>query len=171
MAKKKADKKLRTRSHIIEALSVNHFEYFAYSNGFTVERFKADYGYDLDVYTYSDTGETENGSIYVQLKATDSIKFVKKGQYVSFALDKRDINHWTEEPMPCFFVVYDAHTQKAYWIYIQAYFKGVDLKKIGDSHNARIPVTNRINKRTLKKFRDYKIKVLDQLDGVIQHNA
>ena len=169
MAKKKSDKKLRTRSHIIADLSVNYFEYFAYSNGFTVERFKADYGYDLDVYTYSNTGEIENGCIYIQLKATDNITLIKKGQYVSFPLDKRDLNYWIEEPMPCFLVVYDNQGHKAYWIYIQAYFKNVDLSKIVANYSINIPIKNRINKRALKKIRDYKIKVIGQLNGVIQH--
>ena len=171
MAINNSDKKIRTRSHIIEDLSVNYFEYFAYLNGYTVERFKSDYGYDLNVFTYSDIGEIENGCFFVQLKATDSISLIKNGEYVSFKLDKRDLNNWIDEPMPCFLVVYDAQRKNAYWIYIQAYFKDVDLDKIGNSFSINIPVKNRINKITLKKLRKYKTAVLGQLDGIIQHEA
>ena len=42
-----AEYKLRTRSHIIADLSVNHVERFVILEGHSCERFEKDYGYDL----------------------------------------------------------------------------------------------------------------------------
>src|SRR5213078_3332805 len=45
------------------ALSINHVEYYAIQCGFTVERVTHDYGIDLQMYTYDEAGEIQNGWI------------------------------------------------------------------------------------------------------------
>ncbi len=73
-------KKRRTREHVIADLSVNHVERQALLAGFAVQRIVRDYGIDLFIATYAASGEVENGEIRIQLKATDSPKWVQGGK-------------------------------------------------------------------------------------------
>jgi hypothetical protein len=81
-------RKRRTREHIIADLSANHLEYFILKAGFTMEKFEADYGYDAQLHTYTEAGEYENGTVYIQLKATDNLESYRlKSGTLSFPLD------------------------------------------------------------------------------------
>lgn len=174
MSKKKANKKIRTRDHVIADLSANHVEFHALKNHFSIERFEKDYGYDLNLYTYSTNGEIENGSVFIQLKATDNIKKIKNNQFVSFPLEKRDLNTWLFEPYPCVFVVYDAVKEEAFWLYVQSYYenlKDFDLDKVNEYHSVNIPITNIINQSSIKRFQEFKSDVLKQIEGTIKHNG
>ncbi len=48
--------KRRTRAHVLADLSINHVERQVLLCGFSVDRVQHDYGYDLTMATYSDTG-------------------------------------------------------------------------------------------------------------------
>ena len=89
-----ANRKKRTREHIIADLSENHFERIALLKGFSVERTAHDYGYDIFLFSYDTNGEIENGYISVQLKATDSLTLINGNSKVSFPVDKKDLNLW-----------------------------------------------------------------------------
>ncbi len=95
MKELKHKRKHRTREHIIADLSVNHLEYFVLKNGFTLEKFNADYGYDAELYTYNKSGEFENGLVYIQLKATDNLeaKQLRSGK-LSFSIEKQHLEIW-----------------------------------------------------------------------------
>lgn len=126
-------RKRRTREHIIADLSVNHIERFVLLCGHTIEKISSDYGYDLILYTYTSEGELENGNIYIQVKATDNIRFISNGQAASFSLKKKDLNTWLAEPLPVILILYDAVRNRAYWLYVQEYFESVrdfDIKKV-----------------------------------------
>ena len=169
---KKADKKRRTRSHIIADLSANHVERHALNNGYSVECITKDYGYDLNIYTYNSVGEFENGSIFIQLKATDRPKHVNLKTQVSFSVDKRDINTWYYEPYPVILVLYDAKNEIGYWIYIQQYLrkvKGFNIATIGDSYTVRIPKSNIVDKKAFETMRNYKLNTLKELTSVITY--
>lgn len=128
---KELTRKRRTREHIIADMAVNYLEQHALSCGFAIERISHDYGIDANLYTYSNSGELENGCIYIQLKATESPKYSKKGDFLSFAIKKSDLETWLEEPLPVILVVYDVTIDRAYWVYIQRYFeslRGFNLK-------------------------------------------
>jgi len=86
----KMPKKRRTREHIIADLSVNYVERYILSCGYSVERVQKDYGYDLLIFTYDDRGEIENGQIYVQLKATDSLRILADGATIALTLARSD---------------------------------------------------------------------------------
>jgi hypothetical protein len=49
-----AERKRRTREHVIADLSVHHVEGLALKCGYTVQRTIADYGYDLRLETFSE---------------------------------------------------------------------------------------------------------------------
>jgi len=67
-----------------------------------------DYGIDLALYTYNEEGEIENGAIYVQLKATDTLQTLRDQQTVVLDLERADLEYWLVEPMPVILVLYDA---------------------------------------------------------------
>lgn len=83
-------RKQRTRQHVIADLSAHHVEKFILEEGHTAWRLTPDYGYDLVVFTYDEQGYLEPGSIYVQLKAAETLRAA--GPYYVFDLDVRDYN-------------------------------------------------------------------------------
>jgi hypothetical protein len=165
-------RKLRTRTHIIEDLSINHVERFAFQCGFSTERITRDYGIDLLIFTYDANGEVENGFINMQLKATDKLVLVKEGTHVSFSVEKAHLETWLDEPYPVILTVYDAQSDCAYWLYIQKYFEelpGFNLQSIGKETTVHIPVTNKLDKAAMTKFAQFKERILSQVRGVIRH--
>lgn len=152
---------------MIADLSVNYIERFVLLCGHTIEKFTSDYGYDLIICTYSDNGELENGNIYVQLKATENIRLTAGGQSASFTLEKKDLVTWLSEPLPVILIVYDAFRDCAYWLYIQEYFENIknfDIRKVKKYQNVSIPVKNRVSRRSVMKFVEFKKNVLKQID-------
>jgi hypothetical protein len=46
-----------------------------------------------------------------------------------------DLELWLDEPMPCILMQYDARSDIAYWLYVQAYFariSGFRMAEAGD---------------------------------------
>lgn len=116
----KAERKRRTREHIIADLSINHVERCVLRCGWTVQRFNPDYGLDLLITTFTRSGEIENGDIRVQVKAMGSAKKASAQGYLAIRLDHRDVIYWLNEPLPVILVVYDAHSDLAWWVHVQA---------------------------------------------------
>ncbi|MDF5720680.1 MAG: DUF4365 domain-containing protein [Rhizonema sp. PD37] len=167
-------KKRRPREHIIADISVNHVERYIFLCGYSVERIEYDYGFDLVMFTYDTNGEIENGQIYLQLKARDSLKILADKETIAFILERSDLELWLLEPMPCILIVYHAQTSVSYWLYLQAYFESLeefDLSKIGETYTVHLSKTNILNEQAIKKFAKYRDDVLKQLQGVIRHNA
>lgn len=166
-------KKKRPREHIIADLSVNHVERYVFLCGYSVERMEYDYGFDLVIFTYDNNGEIENGQIYVQLKATDSLKVLANQETVTFPIARSDLELWLNEPMPCILIVYDAQLDVAYWLYLQAYFEnleGFDLSQVGQFITVRLLKKNLVDQEAIKKFARYRDDVLRQIKGVIRHD-
>jgi hypothetical protein len=166
-----ANRKKRTREHIIADLCTNYVEYFVIVNGFSVERVEKDYGYDLIMFTYDNHGEIENGQVYLQLKATDNISIVDNT--ITFSVSIKDLNLWIKEPMPVFIILYDVSQKVAFWLYVQAYYE-----KHQDEMNfkqktitLRFAASDILNENTIRKFRDYKINILKQFNGKAQHHV
>jgi hypothetical protein len=140
-------------------LSFNHFERYILECGHVAEPVWHDYGYDVIVFTYTGQGELEPGQILVQLKATDHPKVLQDGRTMTWPIDRRDLKVWLREPDPVFLVVYDAQKRRAYWLYVQEYFQAVptrDLFAKGGNISVRIPLTNRLNRRSIQKFVSYR---------------
>jgi hypothetical protein len=167
-------RKKRPRKHIIADLSVNYVERYVLLCGYSVERIQYDYGYDLLIFTYNAEGEIENGQIYVQLKATDSLSLLADEKTITFTLARSDLELWLFEPMPCILIIYDAKNSQAYWLYIQAYFESKEefnLSKAGESVTVRLSKDNILNRQAIKIFAKFKNDVLNQLQGVIRHDG
>ena len=69
-----AQRKRRTREHVLADLSVHRVEGLVLKCGWTVQRTVADYGYDLWLEMYSETGEVEDDYVRLQLKASDNLR-------------------------------------------------------------------------------------------------
>ncbi len=157
-------RKKRVRKHVIADLSANYAERFALLNGFSVETFLKDYGYDLSVFTYNTDGEREAGNIYIQLKATDRPKYLKNNLEIALTISKKDIAAWLNELFPVILILYDAEKERAYWLYVQQHIKKLskfDLNIIPDNYNIRIPLANILHKESFRGFGVFKRNILN----------
>lgn len=172
LANMELPRKKRTREHIIASQSINHVEYYIYNVGFTAERVENDYGYDLILFTYNSEGYVEQGNVYIQLKASDRLISNPPNNEYKYRISIEDYNQWINEPLPVFMVLYDAKNSKAFWQYVQSYFELNGKQKPrrnAKSVQIRIPTRNRINKRAIYIMQKSKNRVLDQIDGIIEH--
>jgi Domain of unknown function (DUF4365) len=164
--------KRRTREHVIAALSVNFVERFFLRKGHTVVKTDEDYGIDLIVSTYDQDGFVEPGSIYIQLKATDSPNLSADGSFYSFSISVRDYNGWAAQAMPVFLILYDAQGERAYWQYVQGYFESEPSRRPKEgarSVTVRIPAANRFDDAAVDYALGRKRDVMVQVSGVIKH--
>jgi hypothetical protein len=167
-------RKQRTREHIIADQGVNVVERFILDNGYTGERTRSDYGFDVVLTTFDEQGCVEEGYIRLQVKATDHIaeyELTRNKDVFAFTIDIKDFHLWTNEPVPVFFILYDAVRRRAYWLYVQAYFATHPLRKADvQAVTLHIPKKNVLGKRTIKWMREKKADVLRQMQGVIQYH-
>jgi hypothetical protein len=117
--------KRRTREHEIADLAVNHVERQVLLGRGTVERVQRDYGIDLFLSTYTPEGELESSQIYIQVKATERLKWLAAGGSAAFRLDRSDLVGWLRQLLPVILIVYDATADRAYWLHIQGHFASV----------------------------------------------
>jgi hypothetical protein len=167
---KSHDRKRRTREHIIADLSVNHVERHALLCGYTLERFRHDYGIDLRLFTYGPDGEIEAGNILLQLKASDSVTLREGQEVISFRIDRRDLVYWLGEIAPVILIVYDARNDAAYWIYVQSYFRkqsGFNLFTAGKTLTVKFPTNNVVNIDAIRRFAHFRDRVAAQKTEVI----
>jgi hypothetical protein len=161
----KARRPRRTRQHIIASLSRNYVERCILERGHTADRRSDDYGYDLFVETFDKHGHPENGAIHIQLKSTDRLEKLKRGDAIVIDLDMRHYHLWTNEPMPVFLILYDAQEKKAYWVHIQDYFAS-DLsrrpKRVAKSPRIYIPFANEFTEDTVDTMRTRKGEILSK---------
>jgi hypothetical protein len=162
-------RKRRTREHVIADLSANHVERHALLAGFTAERRVYDYGIDLTITTYDQEGDVENAQIHVQLKATDRLKLVARGQMIACRVERADLRAWLNEPTPVILVVYDAAADVAYWLYVQEHFQQqprFNPNRGSASVTLRIPKTNVVNTAAMRHFARCRDHLLAQMTGL-----
>ena len=165
-------KKRRTRAHVIADHSLNRIQYYIINAGFTSEAIAKDYGCDLTVNTFDRQGLIEPGNIYIQLKASETLTRYADGFSYVFDLDIRDYNLWKEEPMPVFLILYEATSQRAFWLYFQQYIHRGNAPKPranAKTLRIRIPQSNRVRTGFLRHARNRKADILGQLTGIIKH--
>ena len=148
-------RKRRTREHVIADLSINHVERLVLRCGWTVERTRFDYGIDLDMHTYTSEGAVENGKVLIQLKATDGLKRSADGTALSVRLEWRDLIFWVNELEPVILVLYDAQEDRAYWLYVQEYFRQREWTAravAATTVTVHIPTVNVLEEKTVRLF-------------------
>ena len=169
-----AQRKVRTREHGLAELSTNHVERRVLDCAFAAERVRQDYGIDLILFFYDSAGEVRNGQAYLQLEATDRLKIISGGKFVSFPVDVRDLRSWLDVVPPVFLIVYDGAADCAYWLYVQAYFEakaGFSLATAPESVTVRIPVANVVTADAVRQFERYNDDVVKQQAGKVVHHG
>jgi hypothetical protein len=164
-------RKRRTRAHVIADQSINYVERFVIDGGHTVQRQEHDYGYDLNVITYDGDGYVEPGSFFLQVKAAETLN--ESGSDYVFDLDVRDYNLWMRELVPVILVLFDALRRRAYWLYVQRYFRqdpGRQPKKGAKTVRVRIPKRQAVNRRAVATMRAIKQERLARLKGLVDHD-
>jgi hypothetical protein len=149
---------------VIADQSANYVERFIIDEGHTAGRLEHDYGYDLHLITYDAQGYVEPGSIYLQLKASDTLQ--ESGEVYVFDLDIRDCNLWLMEPMPVFLVLFDASRRKGYWLHVQHFFQEDPSrrpKRGAKTVRVHVPRRQMINRRAVARMRLAKQEVLERL--------
>ncbi len=156
-------RKRRTREHVIADLSVNHVERLVLRCGWTVERTRHDYGIDLMMRTYADTGEAETAVVYIQLKATDSLPLSADKRKILLRLEWRDLLFWLNEPMPVILIVYDAGGDTAYWLNVQEYFRGrswAERAGAAATVTVHVPTENFVDEAAIRRFARFRDEVV-----------
>jgi len=150
-----AERKQRTREHVIADLSVNYVERLALKCGYTVQRASADYGYDLWLEMYNERGEIEDDYVRLQLKASDNLRQYElaREEAFSFPVSAKDYHLWSEALLPVFFILYDAQVDEAYWLDVQAYATTHHLDLRGRSVRLRIPRQHVLGVQTIQLIR------------------
>jgi hypothetical protein len=166
-------KKRRTREHIISELSVNYVEKQILLCNHSSQRVEKDYGYDLQMMTYNETGEIENGLIYLQLKATDKIKVLSNGETISFVLESKDIELWYNEIYPVYVILYDALVEEGYWINIRKYMNNnkIDVERqilVQDSLTVHFKRSQTLDSEAIELFRTDKNQIHNRFLTIIE---
>jgi hypothetical protein len=153
--------KRRTREHVIADLGVNFVERQVLLCGYTAERVRYDYGYDLMLFTYNARGEAERGCAFLQVKATDHLRVLPKQQAIAFRVEHAHLRLWLNEKDPVFFVVYDAQADVAYWVDTRncPALKGIRfLLKAAGITTIHLPLANRLDPTAIRKMGKVKNK-------------
>ncbi len=166
--------KIRTRAHVLADLGVNHVERQVLLCGFSVERVRHDYGYDLTMSTYNEGGEFEPGGVYIQVKATDRLPLLSGGKAIPWLFNKRDLKLWLEESYPVILVVYDGQNDGAYWIHVQTHFlsrrRTPDLFAGGETISVHISTGSRLTQTAIRGIARTKNEIHRRLrDGGPKH--
>jgi Domain of unknown function (DUF4365) len=164
------ERKLRTRGHVLADLSINHVERQILLRGFAVNRMVTDYGIDLLMLTYSNEGEVESGQVLFQVKATDSLRTLGHEVTIACRVEVADLKAWQDEWLPVILIVYDGQGDRAYWLYVQQY---VNEKNVSDEDfpaeqdrvTIRIPRKNRLDRKAVEKFRQFRNQHVDLMKG------
>jgi len=167
---KKLPRKRRTREHVIADLSVNHLERHALLCGFVVERVRYDYGIDLELFTFTKSGEIDEGKILLQVKASDRLR-IRPGQMTfGFRIERKDLVLWLAQPMPVILVVYDAPRDTAYWLYVQSYFRRwreFNLFAAGQTITIQVPIKNVVTTAAIRRYARFRDRVLEHVREMI----
>jgi hypothetical protein len=155
----------RTRQHVIAAMGLIHVLKGFIDKGHTADQPREDYGYDLIAETFDENGYLEDGDIRIQIKDTDQLHKLRRGNFLLCRIKKEHYNLWIRARMPVFLIQYDAQQKKAYWLYIQAYFTDDASRKPkggAKTLTVRIPLANEFTEDTVDYMRARKAAIQAQ---------
>jgi hypothetical protein len=130
--------------------------------GYTVEQIRHDYGLDVAIHTFDALGQTENGDIRCQVKATDRLPVLTGQEIMAWRVEAADLRHWLNEPTPVILVIYDAPGDRAFWLNVQDYFerRRAELENMGRTVTLHIPIANLLNEGAVQEFARYRDGIL-----------
>ena len=161
-----AQRKQRTRQHVIADLSIHYVEGFILEEGHTAQQLQRDYGYDLLMFTYDEFGYVEPGYVSLQLKAAESLQ-TSRGGFV-FDLDVRDYNLWTLEKMPVILILFDAGRKRSYWLDIKDFFRQDSARrprKGARKVRVRVPKRQPVDRQAIATMRNSKRDLYGRIPG------
>jgi hypothetical protein len=162
----------RTRQHVIAAMGLIHVLKAFIDKGHTADQPREDYGYDLIAVTFDEKGYLEDGDIRIQIKATDQLHKMRRGNLILCRIKIEHYGLWIKARMPVFLIQYDAQEKKAYWLYVQAYFTEDPARRPKGSVKTltvRIPLANQFTEGTVDYMRARKAARLAQLGQSDHH--
>ncbi|MBL8798747.1 MAG: DUF4365 domain-containing protein [Planctomycetia bacterium] len=167
MAKRRTTepRKRRTREHVIADLGVHHVQGHVLRCGYTMQFITPDYGLDLVLTTFTRRGTLENGLIWVQVKATDHPQRPLGQAVLAVRIERRDLLSWVGERYPVILVVYDATTDTAYWLHVQAEYGGgrmFTLERRGSTVTVHVPLGQVVTEVAIRQWRGLKAKEVGQ---------
>jgi hypothetical protein len=160
--------KVRTREHVIADLAVNHVERHVLLGGGTVEQVVRDYGIDLILFTYTSTGEIESSNVFIQVKATEKLTWLREKKTASFRLERSDLVGWLRQLLPVILIVYDAVEDRAYWLHIQGYFAALprfNLFRVGPKVTVHLDANQALEPGTIRQFAALRDRAEGQTEG------
>ncbi len=165
-------RKRRTREHVLEDLSENYLERRVLEAGHLLRRPSRDYGVDVTMFHFSETGEIENGEVRFQLKASDRGKLIRNGLYLSIPVKTADLHYWSMEFHPFILVTYIALEDCAYWLDVDQYVQQNSGSMNFDQNtiNVRIPVANRLTTESIGEFRSKSLANINSISGQGERN-
>lgn len=163
-----ARRKRRTRQHIIADLSVNHVERFVLLRGHSVELVRRDYGLDLLIFFHDSRGYLLDGHVSVQVKASDSPRYSSDRRFIAVRIDRRDLNAWKNRLEPVILIAYDASSNRAYWLYVQAELERAS-PSTGASTTFHVPTHQRLNERVIDRLAGYNSQLIQRLLKVVRY--
>jgi len=139
-----------------------------------VDEPRPDYGYDIVVTTFDykgdpsyRSGEVENCSIYIQLKATDTLRVLSDGDTISFPIKRQHAVYWKTETHPVYLVVYSVVDNAAYWLHMQPYLNAAKIPPESQKEvTVHLSKSNAITLAAIDAFRKTKQEVLDKIEGL-----
>jgi hypothetical protein len=157
-APQRADRKRRTRRHVLADLSFYHVQFLIATAGFSSGESSRDYGYDLVANTFDTESLIDEGFLLIQLKATERLEVAPDLEYYTFDLDVRDHNLWIREPNPVVLILYDAQTNAAFGLFFQ---RDPPTPKPGaQSVRVKVPLRNRVDADFFRRAREWKAERL-----------
>lgn len=87
-----------------------------------MERTSRDYGLDLVLFTFTEAGRMEHGNVFLQVKATERLTWLRRSKQAAFRVERAALVGWLAQLIPVILVEYDATKDRAYWLHIQGYF-------------------------------------------------
>lgn len=112
----------------------------------------------LFLFTYDENGYVENDSVRIQLKSTDTPRYIRNGSAIALSVECTDLRTWRKELMPVILVLYDAQKEVAYWLHVQDYLKKqrFDPGTTAKTFNVHFNCTDILDVSAIKRFAQWK---------------
>jgi Domain of unknown function (DUF4365) len=146
----------RPRAHEVADAAVNEFRHHAPSS-WSANELSRDYGRDLLVSIPTPDGRMAGNDFWVQVKGSESVKYLEDRAHLSFDLEVRTINHLLSVGGPSMLAVCDvAKSDKpVFWAWIEEGIEAAHPKwREQKTLNIRVPLIQELSK-TSKKIEDH----------------
>lgn len=113
----------RPEARKVEEAAVGLVERLFNGANWQVNRFYRDFGIDLHIKVFEDTGQQQDTpwEFYVQVKGTKHLNIKK--DTVGFPIDVDHLRLWSEVSLPILFIICDVTANAAYWLGVKGYVR------------------------------------------------